>query len=190
MGATLARLGAYRRNSLTHVVHPTSMTNRLFWREYRTRRPRLGQSAGRRGCRDRNGWTRPCRPRSSSCTKKPARRRGFWNCHRCRGYNSGRPSEPGRSQQPHRFFRPVSVLIRSKKVRAEARATPQHLPELGLGSHQFEKDEVDDLRHVDAGIEHVHRQGEMGCLVPVRETFDQALRILGLEVMARANVPL
>jgi hypothetical protein len=30
----------------------------------------------------------------------------------------------------------------------------------------------------------------MGCLVPVRETFDQALRILGLEVMARANVPL
>ncbi len=36
------------------------------WRGCRTRRPRWGRSAGRRGYRDRSGWTRPCRRRSSS----------------------------------------------------------------------------------------------------------------------------
>ena len=73
------------------------------------------------------------------------------------------------------------MLPGRKQVRAQPRATPHHLPELGLGAHQLEEDQVDDLRDVDAGVEHVHRDGDVRRLVLDREVIDQALGVFGLE---------
>ena len=70
------------------------------------------------------------------------------------------------------------VLARAEQVRAEPRAAADHLPELGLRAHQLEEDEVHDLGHVDAGVEHVDRDGDVRRLVLVREVVDQALRVL------------
>src|SRR6266516_423486 len=47
------------------------------------------------------------------------------------------------------------VPSRSEQVQTEARASSDHLPELGFGAHDFEKHEIDDFRHIDTGIEHV-----------------------------------
>ena len=73
------------------------------------------------------------------------------------------------------------VLARPEQVRAQARAAPEHLPELGLRAHQLEEDQVHDLGDVDAGVEHVHRDRDVRRLVLGREVVDQALRVLGLE---------
>ncbi len=73
------------------------------------------------------------------------------------------------------------VLPGPEQVGTEPRAAADHLPELGLRAHQLEEDEIHDLRHVDAGVEHVDRDGDVRRLVLVREVVDQALRVLGLE---------
>src|SRR5262245_37925185 len=41
----------------------------------------------------------------------------------------------------------------SEQVGAQACPAADHLPELGLRSHRLEEDEVDELRHVDAGVQ-------------------------------------
>ena len=73
------------------------------------------------------------------------------------------------------------VLPGPEQVRAQPRAAADHLPELGLRAHQLEEHQVHDLRHVDAGVEHVHRDRDVRRLVLAREVVDQALRVLGLE---------
>ncbi|KAF5042277.1 hypothetical protein DSECCO2_514320 [anaerobic digester metagenome] len=42
------------------------------------------------------------------------------------------------------------------------RPAPQHLPELDLREDWLCKDQIADLRHVDAGIEHIHRDRHAG----------------------------
>ena len=69
------------------------------------------------------------------------------------------------------------VLARAEQVGAEPRAAPHHLPELRLRAHLLEEDEVHDLRHVDAGVEHVDRDGDVRRLALLREVVDQRLRI-------------
>ena len=54
---------------------------------------------------------------------------------------------------------------------------------------ELEEDEVHDLRHVDAGVEHVDRDGDVRRLVRVREIVDQRLRVVGLEVDHAREVP-
>src|SRR5260221_8701684 len=41
-----------------------------------------------------------------------------------------------------------------KQVRAQPRAAAEHLPEFGFRPHDLEKDEVDDLRHINRSEEH------------------------------------
>ena len=50
----------------------------------------------------------------------------------------------------------VLVLPGSEQVGAQARAAPDHLPELDPRVDRLEENQVGHLGHVDAGIEHVH----------------------------------
>ena len=52
------------------------------------------------------------------------------------------------------------VLARAEQVFAEPGAAADHLPELDVGVDRLGEDQVDDLGHVDAGVEHVHRDGD------------------------------
>src|ERR1700733_1826132 len=61
------------------------------------------------------------------------------------------------------------------------RAATDHLPELHLGSNELEEDEIDDLRHVYAGIQHIDGKGNVGRLVLGGEVIDQTLRVFGFE---------
>jgi hypothetical protein len=69
---------------------------------------------------------------------------------------------------------------RPKQVLAQARAAPEHLPELGLRADDLEEHQIDDLGHVDAGVQHIDRDGDVRHLLLVGEVVDQALRVLGL----------
>ena len=66
---------------------------------------------------------------------------------------------------------------RSEKIWTQARTAADHLPELGLRPHRLEEYKVDDLRHVDAGIQHIDRNGDMWRLVRVVQTIDERLRV-------------
>ena len=57
---------------------------------------------------------------------------------------------------------PEALLIAagSEEVFAGAGAAPHHLPELGARTHRLEEHQIDNLGDVDAGIEHVHRNGD------------------------------
>ncbi len=85
----------------------------------------------------------------------------------------------------------LACPARAEQVRAQPRAAPEHLPELGLRAHQLEEDQVHDLRDVDAGVEHVHRDGDVRRLAPWSEK--SSIRLCAysvLKVMTRANSPL
>ena len=48
------------------------------------------------------------------------------------------------------------VLAGPEKVFTQAGAAADHLPELGVGFHRLGEDQVDDLRDIDASVQHVH----------------------------------
>src|SRR5947208_3387300 len=65
------------------------------------------------------------------------------------------------------------VLTWPEQVWTQPRAAAEHLPELrlrpdGLGEHQ-----IDDLGDVDAGVEHVHADRDVRCLVLLLERLYQ-----------------
>ena len=72
------------------------------------------------------------------------------------------------------------MVARAEQVGAQPRAAPHHLPELRARADDLEKHQVQHLGHVDAGVEHVHRDGDVRRLVLGREGVDQALRVGGL----------
>ena len=72
------------------------------------------------------------------------------------------------------------VLARPVQIGAQACSSSYHLPELGFGPDDFEKNQIDHFRHVDASVEHVHRYGDMRHAVLHREFVNQALHVLGL----------
>ena len=57
------------------------------------------------------------------------------------------------------------VLPRAEEVGTETRAAPEHLPELRLGAHQLEENNIHDFRDIDTGIEHIDRDSDMGRMV-------------------------
>jgi hypothetical protein len=77
------------------------------------------------------------------------------------------------------------VLVRSEQIQAQPRAASDHLPELDVRVHGLGEHQVDDLRHVDARIEHVHRDGDRQVGVRARafEVVDQFFgpRIVGVD---------
>ena len=69
------------------------------------------------------------------------------------------------------------VSARPEQVGAQTGAATDHLPELGLGSDRFEEHQVDHFGYVDAGVEHVDRDRDVGGLVRGGEVVDQALGV-------------
>ena len=67
--------------------------------------------------------------------------------------------------------------IHAGKGRAEPGAPANHLPEFRFAAHLFEKDKVDALRHIDAGVHHVYRNGNERRLVRLFEIVNDGLRI-------------
>lgn len=59
------------------------------------------------------------------------------------------------------------MLIWSEKVGAKPGAAADHLPELCIGANDLEEHQIDHLRHVDAGIKHVDRDGNVRSLVTI-----------------------
>ena len=53
------------------------------------------------------------------------------------------------------------AVVRTEQIRTESRAASDHLPELDLRVDRLEEDQVHDLGNVDAGVEHVHRDGDV-----------------------------
>jgi hypothetical protein len=72
------------------------------------------------------------------------------------------------------------VLTWTKQVGAQAGAATEHLPELGFGPHQLEEHEVGDLGDVDAGVEHVDRDGDVRDSLRDLELLDQVIGLLDL----------
>ena len=64
------------------------------------------------------------------------------------------------------------VVVRTEQLRTESRAASDHLPELDLRVDRLEEDQVRYLGHVDAGVEHVHRDRDVGRLVLLREIIE------------------
>ena len=48
------------------------------------------------------------------------------------------------------------MLIRSVKIVTKPRATSYHLPKLSLAVYLFEKNKIDNFRHVNTCVQHVH----------------------------------
>ena len=57
------------------------------------------------------------------------------------------------------------LVLPVDQPRTQAGAPANHLPEFRLTHHLFEKHQVEDLRHVDARVQHVHGNGDLGKLV-------------------------
>ena len=66
----------------------------------------------------------------------------------------------------------------AEQVRAQAGAAADHLPEFGGGVDGFEKHQVDDLGDVDAGVEHVHTDGDVQAGVGLFELGDECFRVV------------
>ena len=74
------------------------------------------------------------------------------------------------------------VLGGPEEIFAQARAATDHLPELHIRLHRLGEDQVHHLGHVDAGVEHVDRDGDGQLVVGVFEVVDELLG-LGLLVV-------
>ena len=55
------------------------------------------------------------------------------------------------------------------------RAAADHLPKFRFGADDLEEDEIDDLRYVDAGVEHVDRDGDIRRLIGLIKIIEQRL---------------
>ena len=68
--------------------------------------------------------------------------------------------------------------IRPEQIRSKPRPPTDHLPELDTRIYGLEEDQIDNLRHVDTGIHHVHRDRDMRRIAGDREVVNQTLGIL------------
>ena len=68
-------------------------------------------------------------------------------------------------------------LIDARQSLAQPRAAANHLPELRFGTHFFEEHQIDALGHVDAGVHHIHRHGDLRFLFRLLEIVDNSLRV-------------
>ena len=56
-------------------------------------------------------------------------------------------------------------------------APADHLPEFRLAHHFLEEHQIQHIRHVDAGVQHIHGDGDLRQLVRFRELVDSALGV-------------
>ena len=69
------------------------------------------------------------------------------------------------------------AVVRTEQIRTESRAASDHLPELDLRVDRLEENQVRNLGNVDAGVEHIHRDGDVRRGVLLCEVVEEALRI-------------
>ncbi len=74
------------------------------------------------------------------------------------------------------------VLVRVEEIRAEPWTSSDHLPELRFRPYYLAKDEIEDLRHIDAGVEHVDVHGYSGLTVFDTKLIDKRLGVFHLVV--------
>ena len=73
-------------------------------------------------------------------------------------------------------IRPVDP-IHAGETLAQTGPAADHLPELRLGPHFLKEHQIDAFRHVDAGIHHIHRHGDMRGFIRLFKVVDHGLRI-------------
>ena len=78
---------------------------------------------------------------------------------------SGRSRKKSKLKQKSKTRKSCLSSPGSEQISAQARAPPDHLPELDPRVDRLEEDEVGDLGHVDAGVEHVHGDGNVRWLI-------------------------
>ena len=69
-----------------------------------------------------------------------------------------------------------------------AGTTANHLPELNLWLNLLEEDQVEDFRHVDTSIQHIHGNGNLRHLCRDTEVVDEVLGICDLIVDQYAEI--
>ena len=72
----------------------------------------------------------------------------------------------------------LAFILTVHQTRAQTGTAADHLPELGLAHYLLEEHQIQTLRHVDAGVQHVHRNGDLGQLFGIGELVNQALGIV------------
>ena len=82
------------------------------------------------------------------------------------------------------------VNFRAEQPLAESGSTSHHLVKLGLGADQLEEDQVHNLRHVDAGIQHIHRDRNDRVAVLLVEVINQILSVGFVVIYYPAELPL
>ncbi len=80
------------------------------------------------------------------------------------------------------------VFVRTEKVLAETGSSAYHLLELDLRLDDLEEYKIQNLRHIDSRIEHVHRYGYLRHLVFYFEVGDEGRMVFHLVVYQLAVV--
>ena len=76
----------------------------------------------------------------------------------------------------------------TEDVFAFAGTTADHLPELNLGLYLLEEDQVEDFRHVDTSVQHIHGYGNLRHLGWDAEVVDEVLGVCNLIVDEDAEI--
>ena len=90
---------------------------------------------------------------------------------------SGFSRKKSKLKQKSKTRKSSLVVGRTEQIRTESRAAADHLPELDLRVDRLEEDQVRYLGNVDAGVEHVHRDGDVRRRVLLCEVVQEALRM-------------
>ena len=69
------------------------------------------------------------------------------------------------------------LILTIHQPRTQTGATPNHLPEFCLAHDLFEEHQIQHFRHVNAGVQHIHGNGDLRQFLQVRKFVDGALRI-------------
>ena len=69
------------------------------------------------------------------------------------------------------------LILTIHQPRTQTGATPNHLPELRFAHDLFKEHQIQHLRHVDAGVQHIHGNGDLRQLLRIGELVNRALGV-------------
>jgi len=69
------------------------------------------------------------------------------------------------------------LILTIHQPRTQTGATPNHLPELRFAHDLFKEHQIQHLRHVDAGVQHIHGNGDLRQLFRIGELVNRALGV-------------
>ena len=73
------------------------------------------------------------------------------------------------------------IFAFAKQIRTQARTATDHLNKFNFGFYRLEKYKIDDCRHINAGIQHINRNGDSEFLVFLKPG-DQVICILDIVI--------